>query len=529
MSLRKKITLGFVISASVIALLAVFEYLNFIEIRKEVRSLEFADTLRNKSLQLRRHEKNFFLYGRPKAIEESAAIRRYLGEIDALLDAVLPQDRTGNLAALKQRIQEYGRRFGSIEESVGELTTGFDSISPRYRQYARVLPFMKSAFLDRPFQTAELLRDIFLLPPGHKLVQGLYRLDAETSALRKMGEEVLTISKELDSTARANVDRFIHLSQIALVVLIPLFFIVGIGTLFFISSNVVSRLRLLIEVVEKKGKGEFFPLSVMTKWGGNDEVGLLIRKFNAMEEQLALREEELARKNSELLHTKKLAAIGTLAAGVAHELNNPLNNINISAQMLVKETGDTCPGFVQEIVGDIVGQTVRVKRIVEDLLEFARGREPRKQQVDLNEIIAGAYRLVGALVTTEGVRLSVETKPGGLMAAVDPEQMERVFINLFTNAVQAMSGKGELKVVSERGGDHVMIKVSDTGRGMPSDAEEKIFEPFFTTKDRGTGLGLAIVFNIIRKHGGDISAESAEGRGTTFTITLPVAGEAHGL
>ncbi|MFO0753834.1 MAG: ATP-binding protein [Thermodesulfovibrionales bacterium] len=529
MSLRKKITLGFIISASVIALLAVFEYLNFIEIKKEVRSLELADTLRNKSLQLRRHEKNFFLFGGTKAAEESAAIRRYLGELDALLAAGQPQDKTGNLSALKLRVQEYGRRFGNIEESVGELTAEFDRISPRYRQYARVLPFMKSAFLDRPFQTAELLRDIFLLPPDHKLVRGLYRLDAETSALRRMGEEVLTISKELDSAARANVDRFIQLSQVALAVVIPLFFLVGIGTLFFISGNVVSRLRLLIGVVEKTGKGDFSPLSVMTQRGGNDEVGLLIQKFNAMEEQLALREEELARKNNELLHTKKLAAIGTLAAGVAHELNNPLNNINISAQMLVKETGDTCPGFVQEIVGDIVSQTVRVKRIVEDLLEFARGREPRKQQVDLNEIVAGAYRLVSATVNMEGVSLSVDTKPGGILAEVDPEQMERVFINLFTNAIQAMSGRGELKVSSERGKNHVMIRVSDTGRGMPSDTAEKIFEPFFTTKDKGAGLGLAIVFNIIKKHGGDIRAESGEGRGTTFTITLPLTGEEHEL
>lgn len=520
MSLRKKIALGFIISASVIALLAIFEFVNFVEIKKEVRSLELADTLRNKSLQLRRHEKNFFLYGTPKAEEESAAIHRYLGELEVLLDASLPQDKTGNLSILKLRIREYGRRFGSIEESVGELNAEFDRIIPRYRHYARVLPFMKSAFLDRPFQTAELLQDMFLLPPDHKLVRGLYRLDAETNALRKMGEEVLTISKELDSAARANVDRFIHISQIALVVLIPLFFIVGIGTLFLISSNVVSRLRLLIDVVEKTGKGEFSPMSVVTKWGSNDEVGLLIQKFNTMEEQLA-------RKSKELLRTKKLAAIGTLAAGVAHELNNPLNNINLSAQMLVKETGDSCPGFVQEIVGDIVSQTVRVKRIVEDLLEFARGREPRKQQVDLGEIIAGAYRLVSATMNTEGVRLSVDSKPGGIAVEVDPEQMERVFINLFTNAVQAMSGRGELKVISERGSDHVMIKIADTGRGMPSDAAEKIFEPFFTTKDKGTGLGLAIVFNIIKKHGGDIEAESGEGRGTTFTITLPVTGEEH--
>ena len=119
------------------------------------------------------------------------------------------------------------------------------------------------------------------------------------------------------------------------------------------------------------------------------------------------------------------------------------------------------------------------------------------------------------------MRFFLDSDPAGVVLPADPEQMEQVFINLFTNAVEAMSGRGELRVQAKTPGDSVTIRVSDTGKGMPKDAVEKIFEPFYTTKDKGTGLGLAIVFNIIRKHYGEIGVESEEGKGTTFTITLP--------
>jgi signal transduction histidine kinase len=261
---------------------------------------------------------------------------------------------------------------------------------------------------------------------------------------------------------------------------------------------------------------------VLSRWGKNDEVGLLIRKFNDMEGQLAQREAEIEKKNQELLQSKKLAAIGTLASGVAHELNNPLNNIYISAQILDRETRDAPSPMVRETVNDIVGQTIRVKGIVGDLLEFARGREPRLREVELNELVMGAYKLVSTSMDTIKITFVLDSDSDGVKLDADSEQMERVFINLFTNAVAAMAGAGDLKVKVLREGDVVTVRVSDAGRGIPADAVEKIFEPFYTTRDKGTGLGLAIVFNTIKKHGGDINVESAEGKGTTFTMKLPV-------
>lgn len=522
MSLKKKITLGFLISAFIIAILAAFEYINFIEIKKEIRHLELADTIRSKSLQLRRHEKNFFLYGMPKAVEESGAIHKYLKELDTILSNNLAMDKTGKLSYLKNRINEYGARFNKIEASVKGIMDEFQRAKGSYARYNKFFPLIELTFMESSDQAAEFLEKVFLLPPQHRLIAGLKELYSDIQMLRKEGEDIINISKELDKTARENAEGVIHMSQIAILIFFPLFLVVGIGMLFVISNNVVNRLKLLIDLVGKTGKGDYSHIPVSSH---KDEVGLLIREFNDMENQLSRREEELERKNRELLRSRKLAAIGTLASGVAHELNNPLNNIYISAQVLMKEAGDSCSLTARETVNDILGQTLRVKGIVADLLEFARGREPQMREMELNEIIMGAYKLTSATVNTEMINFIVRKDSGEMKILADPEQMERVFINLFTNAVDAMNGKGDLTVKPAKNKKYVRIKISDTGKGMPPDAVEKIFEPFYTTKDRGTGLGLAIVFNIIKKHGGDINAQSEEGIGTTFTVTLPLMKE----
>jgi two-component system NtrC family sensor kinase len=521
MSLKKKIALSFFISAFIIAVLAAFEYVNFVELRKQVRYLEVTDTINRKSLQLRRHEKNYFLYSPQKADEESAAVHAYIGELKDLLAQHPGIDKTDKLA-LRGSIAEYERLFTAIESSAGRLTDLFERTKASYRKNEKFFSLVEATFLERPAQSAESLEKVFLLPRRHALIAGLRGLDADIMALRKTGEDIVATSKDLDKVAREKAETVIRVSQIAILIFIPLFFIVGIGTLFFITTNVVRRLMLLIKILEETGKGSYPRLTLpLSKGNSRDEVGVLIEKFNEMEDQLALHEAELERTNRELTQAKKLAAIGTLASGVAHELNNPLNNIYLSAQILSREAGEGCSGEMKEAVGDIVGQTERVKRIVGDLLEFARGREPQLTEVDLPGLIAEAFRRLGSVRKTDNVRFSLDAGPGRIILSADQGQLEQVFNNLFANAVDAMEGRGSLSVsVRETEGSAVTI-VSDSGSGIPRESIEKIFEPFFSTKDKGTGLGLAIVYNIIKKHGGDITVESEEGKGTTFTITLP--------
>ncbi len=515
MSLKKNIILSFLISSVIIVILAFASYVNFIEIRKVVRYMELSDTVRSKSLQFRRHEKNYFLYQDEKEIR---SVRIYLKDLADVIREGSPVDSRGELQKLKAIIGEYEGRLDTIENYAAEFHREFNDLKRSQPRQALFSPLIESTFLERPMVNARLLEKLFSVPADAGIIRRLYEINGDIIELRKNGEEILDISKELDTSAREKLERAISVLQTATLVLLPLFFVVGLVTLFLISHSLVNRLRILTEAVKKTGQGNFASLAVPEK---HDEVGVLITAFNAMERDLLLREEELKKKkNEELLRSRKLASIGTLASGVAHELNNPLNNIYISAQILEKEAGNTGSPQVKEIVEDIVGQTIRVKRIVGDLLEFARGREPRREKIELDDVLRRAYKLAAVTAETGEMEFSLDD-PAGVVVNADPEQMERVFINLFTNAIDAMSRRGKLKVTVREGDGGVGITVSDNGKGMSREAVEKVFEPFYTTKDKGTGLGLAIVFNIVTRHGGAIKVESREGQGTSFNITLP--------
>jgi two-component system NtrC family sensor kinase len=514
MSLKKKIILSFLISSVIIAVLAVSSFVNFIEMRKEIRYLELSDSLRSKSLQLRRHEKNFFLYGDQNEIEQ---VHMYINDIKSVIETA-PRYNAKNLLSMQAKTDEYAQRFNDIERRVADFHNSFNAVKLKQQKSAALFPLIESTFLERPAAVSEVLGSVLRVGPDDPSREGLAGLDTEIKALRKNGEELLTMSKDLDKSARENVEHAISLLQTMTMVLLPLFFFISFGALFFIGQSVVKRLKILTAALEKTGKGDFKSLAVPEK---GDEVGALITAFNKMKQDLVNRDEELRKKNEELHRSRKLASIGTLASGVAHELNNPLNNIYISAQILQREAKDSSSPLVREIVEDIVGQSARVKRIVGDLLEYARGREPQLKAIELNELVMNVYKHIGATADTRMVNFAMKSDSDHIVVRADPAQIERVFINLFTNAVEAMSGKGELTVSLNSTGTSVKILVTDSGQGMTAREMEKVFEPFFTTKDKGTGLGLAIVFNIIRKHHGEIAVESHKDRGTTFSITLP--------
>lgn len=521
MSLKTKIGLSFLISSFIIAVLSVFEFINFIEVRKEIRYLEITDSIRSKALQIRRHEKNFFLYP-AQAKEQAEDIQKYIIELNDIIQENATLEKSGELKRMDSLVAEYSSHLEKIKSLIGDTMDQFAQEKVGHSQYSDFFPLIESTFYEEPLREAVMLKKVFSLPAAHTLIRNLEQLDAEIKLLRKTGEDLITASRAIDKTAREGVESIIRISQIAMIIFLLLFFLSGIITLFLINRNVVNRLKLLIGIVERTGKGVFPRVEVpLGKWD-YDEVGMLIREFNGMETKLAQHEEELNRKNSELLQSNKLAAIGTLAAGVAHELNNPLNNIYLSVQVLGKIIGgEDCPPPVREIVNDITTQTARVKHIVGELLEFARGREPVIREMKLTELLSTAFNSVGNTLNVENISFQVNSDRNDLVINADPRQMEQVFINLFHNAVEAMNGKGTLKITIESQGDIINISVSDTGKGIPPEAVEKLFEPFFTTKDKGTGLGLAITFNIIQKHGGDIHAESKTGQGSTFHITLP--------
>src|SRR5664280_2066323 len=338
MSLKTKIGLSFFISAFMIAVLSVFEFVNFFEVRREISYLEITDSIRSKSLQIRRHEKNFFLYP-THAQEKAEAIQKYISEMNDIIRENATLEKSGELKKMQSLVDEYHARLEKIKLLIGDTMNKFSREKAGHPQYADFFPLIESSFYEEPMRDAVLLDKIFSLPAKHALINNLGQLDAEISLLRKTGEDLISASRDVDKTARDSVENTIRISQIAMIIFLLLFFLSGIVTLFLINRNVVSRLKLLIDIVERTGKGMFPRVEVpLGKWD-YDEVGILMREFNSLETKLAQHEEELNRKNSELLQSNKLAAIGTLAAGVAHELNNPLNNIYISVQVLKRIIG----------------------------------------------------------------------------------------------------------------------------------------------------------------------------------------------
>ncbi len=515
MSIKKKIILIFTVSFAIVAIFGLVAGLDFWETRKDFRFLKISDSIRSRVLQLRRHEKNLFLYGDHT---ETRKMREVFDETDQLIRQGMRNDRFRQITfKLKTKVREYKKAFRQIIESQSQFRNELLLLKKEKTEYAFLIPIIEDTFLTNPVQILKELRKFFSLPEDSRAVLLLRQIESQQRILRKTGEDIIDLSRELDRGVRIRVQNVLKTSETGILVLFPLTFIFGFITIFLVVQSITKRLNELMHTILHAGEGFFSPMPFPS---GRDEVGTLIRTYNNMAEALKVRDLELKKKEAELMHSKKLASIGTLASGVAHELNNPLNNIHISAQILRREMGPNCPSIVHETVEDILNQSIRVKKTVGDLLEFARYKDPRFVQTNLVEIIQRTFNQVKRLTPTDRIHFTLDAPPMVELAA-DPVRMERVFLNLFTNAVDAMEGKGELKVSISAGEDSVRVVVRDTGRGIPGERMEKIFDPFFTTKDKGTGLGLSITYNIIKNHHGTIRVESTEGRGTTFSILLP--------
>lgn len=235
------------------------------------------------------------------------------------------------------------------------------------------------------------------------------------------------------------------------------------------------------------------------------------------------------RLQEQLLHSEKLAAMGRLAAGVAHELNNPLGNVLLYAKLLLEDLSpsDLRSGNAQHIVDN----TLRCKAIVRSLLDYAKQSDIRMARTDLNELVRASADLMGNELRLRHAECDLQLDPDLPAICCDRRQIQQVLVNLIQNGVEAMDHHGTLRVFSRRSedGDGVVLRVSDDGRGIPAESLSRVFEPFYTTKEQGTGLGLSICYGIVERHSGKIWVESpanGAGRGSTFFVKLPFEGEA---
>jgi len=243
------------------------------------------------------------------------------------------------------------------------------------------------------------------------------------------------------------------------------------------------------------------------------QVASIVERRQAEQDKLKL--------HNQLLHADRLATIGMLAAGVAHELNEPLGNILGFAQLAKK-----CPGIpasAKHDIGKIEAASLHAREIIQKLLVFARQAPPQKTHVNLNQVVEDGLYFFEARCAKEGIELIRLLSPDLPEITADPGQFNQLLVNLVVNALQSMPGAGKITVQTQFCDHKVLLSVEDTGTGMSKEVLDKIFIPFFTTKDvgHGTGLGLPVVYGIVTAHGGSINVKSEPGCGTRFEIQLP--------
>ena len=268
-----------------------------------------------------------------------------------------------------------------------------------------------------------------------------------------------------------------------------------------------------------------FDIQVQVK--SRDEIGTLASSFNHMASELKDREAALNAAQAQLIQSEKLAAVGQLGAGIAHEVKNPLAGILGCAQLSLRDAPQGT--LLAKNLTLIEKETKRCKMIIENLLKFARQEKTLLEPTDVNRVVEDAVAIVLHQLELNQVKVIKDLAPGLPKIRGNGNQLQQVFMNLMINAQHAMEGAGGTVTLSTRGTapDRIEVRVTDTGPGIPEAIRKRIFEPFFTTKPtgKGTGLGLSVSYGIVKDHAGEIRAESPPGQGATFVITLPVLAE----
>ncbi len=286
------------------------------------------------------------------------------------------------------------------------------------------------------------------------------------------------------------------------------------------GNNIIERIRILKKATDAIASGNLdYKLSPDKISGFN----MLDEAFNDMTVSLKKHNDQLQKMHEHLAKSERLSALGELAAGVAHEINNPLGGILLYSNILLEDLPEDSP--MRDNLQKIVYQTNRCKEIVQGLLDFARTPSGEMVLLHINQVISTSLKLVKDQSLFHGIEIATRLADNIPDIMGERSRLEEVFLNLFINAADEMKGGGRLTIMTEMSdAQTIRISISDTGRGIDEKLLPHIFEPFFTTKQagHGTGLGLSIAYGIIKKHNGNIDAVSDKGMGTTFIITLPL-------
>jgi two-component system NtrC family sensor kinase len=467
-SIRLRIVSGFLVAFVFTCGITIAAMAFLSSIAKRQTLLETAGKIEFEIQQARRFEKNWFLYG------------------TNLYDALNNIQNAENLLANSEdemRNLIGDKAYESMRGSLTEYNDALESLSA----------------LDEATDSSTVNRRLAL-----------------ESELRGIGAKLVTDASNVFDRERLRIHSWLRTSMvIAVAALIVILIVVAIIAL-FIARQVILPFGRFERYTRRIAAGDFSLITPARKY--RDEFTNLAIALNHMLIELKKHEDQL-------IQSRKMAAIGNLTAGIAHELNNPLNNISLTTEALVDEFDEWDRETKLKMLGTISTQVDRAGATVANLLDFTRRDESSFEELSINDVLNRTVKLLANEFSLNDIDLVVKLDDNLPTIMGSVHNLQQVFLNLFLNAIQAMPDRGTLTIKSRAENQSLQVDVSDTGVGIPTENLDKIFDPFFTTKEvgRGTGLGLSVSYGIIKRHRGHIDVESEIGKGTTFSVILPLS------
>ncbi len=552
MKIRDKLLLGFSFYILFAVVCGFFAYKNLSKITTRLKLVEMADDITNTILEVRRYEKNYLLFRDKGSLEE---FRKYLStfknHIDNIKTEIIREMGTENFTILKKTLDEYEMLFKKItanfisqdELSKVVITAGMNTErelnGKNLRTFLVLRRYEKNLMLDKDEKSKELfLKTSMMLDSDSRveryvmLVKRLCDLYQEERSsmdmMRLKARNLQSFTGNLSKKERTDIGRILQTSVQMLLFALLGVIVLGMIMNIKLATSIANPIRRLEKITKKVAKGDF---SEAIKVTGKDEIASLELSFNQMEERLldamtSLEHtiEKLQEKQAELVEAEKLASIGKLAAGIAHEINNPLTSVLTFSSLLLEQCPENDPRH--ERLKMVVKETTRARNIVRQVLNFAKEAPLRKEKINVNRPVKEIADSLIEQGTFKDIELSLNFSENLPEIYIDTVQIGQVITNILVNAAHAITPPGKINIATQAAGNFVEIIFTDTGSGIPEENIKKIFDPFFTTKDKtkGTGLGLAVSYGIIKKHGGDIEVRSIAEKGSTFIVRLPLYG-----
>jgi len=559
-----KMIIGISIPSLIALLGGIFTYGYINDVKHRQAYVQVADDLKESVLEVRRNERNFIHY---KDNDQHSILEQALSVLTVSMSGVPPETAgqidTEGFALLNEFIGKYTGLIDTLHNSylkeqevigsvkaegemleavVGkrkrakELTEGF-ILKVRLLEKNYIFYRDRQSLLDLNrglTQIKNLTPICYDCIPYMESVNNLFSAfrasDSIVNELQLTGNEMEETSGRIAFNERQKITAFIDRSQTLLLAALALLCILGPLFVYKTSTLLVAPINRLSGITRKIAGGD---ISLRAPIKEQDETYSLAVSFNTMldhlqETQHSLKEslELLNEKQAQLVEAEKRSSLGFLVAGVAHELNNPLNNISLTVETINEDLNELKPEELSSLMKDITMQSDRAHTIVENLLDFARARKATTMgKQDIISVVNDSINLVANQIRISKLELVKDIPEQSFYVNGNRSKLEQVFISIITNAMQAMTDSGTVSIRVEPDNEHnITITIGDTGHGIPDKDIKNIFEPFYTTKPpgEGTGLGLAISNTLISEHKGKIDVESKLGEGTVFTIKLPL-------